>query len=132
MTPTFTARIDFDTGHIPRHEELAMFSAAHSLRLGFSSLVLLHQHADIIELSWPTTVTSQARQGERGGFLLDPDSMLDGAYVGGPAKQWFSSCSVITWPGDFPDDEGTSDHRPIKLTLDPTMTKSDVRTGLRD
>jgi endonuclease/exonuclease/phosphatase family metal-dependent hydrolase len=48
-----------------------------------------------------------------------PDSMLDFAFVAGPAKSWSPKCSVVVRPGDFPDDRNTSDHRPIELTLSP-------------
>jgi endonuclease/exonuclease/phosphatase family metal-dependent hydrolase len=46
-----------------------------------------------------------------------PDSMLDFAFVAGPAKNWKPSCQVIVRDGDFPDDKTTSDHRPIELIL---------------
>ena len=46
-----------------------------------------------------------------------PDSMLDFAFVAGPAKDWNPVCRVIVRDGDFPDDETTSDHRPIELIL---------------
>lgn len=48
-----------------------------------------------------------------------PDSMLDFAFVAGPAKTWAPECVVLVRPGDFPDDEKTSDHRPIELILKP-------------
>lgn len=48
-----------------------------------------------------------------------PDSMLDFAFVAGAAKAWSPECNVIVRPNDFPDDEATSDHRPIRLTLKP-------------
>lgn len=48
-----------------------------------------------------------------------PDSMLDFAFVAGPAKTWSPECVVVVRPDDFPDDETTSDHRPIKLMLNP-------------
>tara|TARA_R110002049_G_scaffold47902_1_gene138372 strand:- start:61373 stop:62215 length:843 start_codon:yes stop_codon:yes gene_type:complete len=48
-----------------------------------------------------------------------PDSMLDFAFVAGPAKVWDASCRVIVLPGDFPDNEDTSDHRPVELILTP-------------
>lgn len=44
-----------------------------------------------------------------------PGSMLDFAFVAGPAKDWNSICTVIVREGDFPDDENTSDHRPYEL-----------------
>lgn len=46
-----------------------------------------------------------------------PDSMLDFAFVAGPAKDWNPVCRVIIRDGDFPDDESTSDHRPIELKV---------------
>jgi len=46
-----------------------------------------------------------------------PGSMLDFAFVSGPAKGWEKHCRVIVRNGDFPDDESTSDHRPFELTL---------------
>ena len=46
-----------------------------------------------------------------------PGSILDFAFVAGPAKAWKKSCKVIVRPGDFPDDERTSDHRPFELIL---------------
>lgn len=52
-----------------------------------------------------------------------PDSMLDFAFVAGPAKDWNPVCRVIAQDGDFPDDEKTSDHRPIELRLTPKTTK---------
>lgn len=48
-----------------------------------------------------------------------PDSMLDFAFVAGPAKDWKPICRVIVRKGDFPDSKSTSDHRPIELKLTP-------------
>ncbi|WP_254508383.1 hypothetical protein [Anatilimnocola floriformis] len=48
-----------------------------------------------------------------------PDSMLDFAFVAGPAKDWKPVCKVIVRDKDFPDDKTTSDHRPIELRLSP-------------
>jgi endonuclease/exonuclease/phosphatase family metal-dependent hydrolase len=50
-----------------------------------------------------------------------PDSMLDFAFVAGPAKTWSPHCTVIVRPGDFPDDQTTSDHRPIQLIVQPQL-----------
>ena len=46
-----------------------------------------------------------------------PNSMLDFAFVSGPAKTWNPQCRVIVREGDFPDTAKTSDHRPIELRL---------------
>lgn len=48
-----------------------------------------------------------------------PDSMLDFVFVANQAKQWNGECDVIVRPGDFPDSDRTSDHRPIIATLSP-------------
>ena len=46
-----------------------------------------------------------------------PGSMLDFAFVAGPAKEWNSTVNVIVRDGDFPDDKTTSDHRPFELLI---------------
>lgn len=46
-----------------------------------------------------------------------PGSILDFAFVTGPAKAWKKACRVIVRPGDFPDNDRTSDHRPIEVML---------------
>jgi endonuclease/exonuclease/phosphatase family metal-dependent hydrolase len=48
-----------------------------------------------------------------------PDSMLDFAFVAGPARDWKPVCKVIVRDKDFPDNKSTSDHRPIELRLAP-------------
>lgn len=52
-----------------------------------------------------------------------PGSLLDFAFVTGPAKDWGSHCQVIVRPGDFPDDDKTSDHRPFELKLTYESTR---------
>ena len=56
---------------------------------------------------------------EKDGVDNYPGSMLDFAFVAGPAKDWSPTCRVIVRDGDFPDDKKTSDHRPIELLLTP-------------
>ena len=46
-----------------------------------------------------------------------PGSMLDFAFVSGPAKDWTATVNVIVRDGDFPDDNKTSDHRPFELLI---------------
>ena len=48
-----------------------------------------------------------------------PDSLLDFVFVAGAAKDFLYDCEVVVKPGDFPDDEQTSDHRPVKLVARP-------------
>lgn len=45
------------------------------------------------------------------------DSLLDFSFVAGAAKTWKASSRVIVRENDFPDDEKTSDHRPVELIL---------------
>ena len=47
-----------------------------------------------------------------------PGSLLDFAFVAGPAKDWKSKCQIIVRKNDFPDNEKTSDHRPYELILE--------------
>lgn len=51
-----------------------------------------------------------------------PDSCLDFVFVGGKAKAWIAWANVIVRPDDFPDDETTSDHRPVELIVEPLPT----------
>lgn len=42
-----------------------------------------------------------------------PDSILDFVFVANGAKQWQGESDVVVRPDDFPDNDQTSDHRPI-------------------
>jgi hypothetical protein len=42
-----------------------------------------------------------------------PASILDFIFVAGPAQQWQAKSWVVVRPGDFPDSDETSDHRPV-------------------
>jgi endonuclease/exonuclease/phosphatase family metal-dependent hydrolase len=42
-----------------------------------------------------------------------PDSILDFVFVANDARNWNGRSNVVVRPGDFPDDEKTSDHRPL-------------------
>ena len=48
--------------------------------------------------------------------LLESDKLSP--FVSGPAKRWDPKCRVIVRPGDFPDNDKTSDHRPVELRLE--------------
>jgi endonuclease/exonuclease/phosphatase family metal-dependent hydrolase len=48
-----------------------------------------------------------------------PDSILDFVFVANGATAWQGESRVIVRPGDFPDDETTSDHRPVVATFTP-------------
>jgi hypothetical protein len=45
------------------------------------------------------------------------DSVLDFVFVAGDAKHWPATASIVTWPGDLPDDELHPDHRPTMATF---------------
>ena len=45
------------------------------------------------------------------------DSLLDFSFLSGAAKTWNASSRVIVRENDFPDNEKTSDHRPVELIL---------------
>lgn len=47
-----------------------------------------------------------------------PDSMLDFTFAAGPAKEWNITSEVIVRPGDFPDTDKTSDHRPSRTIIE--------------
>lgn len=47
-----------------------------------------------------------------------PDSMLDYTFVAGGAKKWKVTSEVVVRPGDFPDTDKTSDHRPIRAVIE--------------
>ena len=53
-----------------------------------------------------------------------PDSMLDFVFVAGAARGWEATCSVVVRAGDFPDDQTTSDHRPVSCVIDVPGAKS--------
>ena len=42
-----------------------------------------------------------------------PDSILDFVFVANGAKEWHGKSNVVVRPGDFPDSDKTSDHRPL-------------------
>lgn len=46
-----------------------------------------------------------------------PGSMLDFTFVAGEAKDWDVTSKVIVRKGDFPDNEKTSDHRPVEVLI---------------
>lgn len=53
-----------------------------------------------------------------------PDSILDFVFIANAAKNWQAESDVIVRPGDFPDNDKTSDHRPIFATFKPFINSS--------
>lgn len=61
---------------------------------------------ELIDTNWA--------DGNKDGVDDYPDSMLDFVFVAGAAKTWDIQVENIVRAGDFPDDEKTSDHRPVR------------------
>lgn len=47
-----------------------------------------------------------------------PNSILDFVFVAGKAGTWPAASKILVREGDFPDDNDTSDHRPLVTTFD--------------
>ncbi len=47
-----------------------------------------------------------------------PDTIVDFAFTSNFPNDWNSSSKIIVREGDFPDDDQTSDHRPIELLVE--------------
>lgn len=47
------------------------------------------------------------------------DEILDFIFVGGPAQEWSAVSRIVVRPGDFPDTNMHSDHRPVMATILP-------------
>jgi len=45
------------------------------------------------------------------------DSVLDFVFVAGQARDWTGRSQIVVVPNDFPDDEDSSDHRPVSATF---------------
>lgn len=58
-----------------------------------------------------------------------PDSILDFVWVANEAKSWRGDSDVIVRPGDFPDNESTSDHRPLIARFYPSHSPTHQRPG---
>ena len=67
----------------------------------------------------PLVDSNWAEDRERPGQDRYPGSILDFIFVAHEAKKWKGESDVIVRPGDFPDTDKTSDHRPIIATFEP-------------
>jgi endonuclease/exonuclease/phosphatase family metal-dependent hydrolase len=45
------------------------------------------------------------------------NSVLDFVFVAGDAQNWDATSEIVVKPGDFPDDNTTSDHRPVRADI---------------
>jgi endonuclease/exonuclease/phosphatase family metal-dependent hydrolase len=66
----------------------------------------------LIDSNWTDDRTNPGRD-------LYPGSILDFVFVANGARQWRGESDVVVRPGDFPDTDRTSDHRPIIATFRP-------------
>ena len=66
----------------------------------------------------PDPLTDSNWAGGPDGQDRYPDSLLDFVFASGPAKDWKITVKVIVREGDFPDDDKTSDHRPVLVTIE--------------
>jgi hypothetical protein len=53
-------------------------------------------------------------------------SVLDFVFVSGAAQQWQATAEIVVAPGDFPDDNTTPDHRPVRVVLHPGASGTPV------
>jgi len=68
----------------------------------------------LVDSNW-----SEDRQKGMPGVDSYPGSILDFVFVANGAKGWRGTSDVVVRAGDFPDDNRTSDHRPIVATFRP-------------
>ncbi|MFM7184887.1 MAG: endonuclease/exonuclease/phosphatase family protein [Planctomycetota bacterium] len=68
----------------------------------------------LVDSNW-----SEDRQKGPPGVDSYPGSILDFVFVANGAKGWRGTSDVVVRGGDFPDDDRTSDHRPIVATFRP-------------
>lgn len=52
-----------------------------------------------------------------GGWPCGFEEILDFVFVANGAQGWAGSSHIVVEPGDFPEDESTSDHRPVRAEL---------------
>ncbi|MEO1496198.1 MAG: endonuclease/exonuclease/phosphatase family protein [Planctomycetota bacterium] len=57
--------------------------------------------------------------GDQRGRDRYPTSILDFVFLGGEAMSWGATSEIIVRDDDFPDDERTSDHRPVMAVVKP-------------
>ena len=69
----------------------------------------------LVDSNW-----SEDPRAEVKGIDSYPGSILDFVFVANGAKTWKGTSDVVVRPGDFPDSDETSDHRPIIATFDPS------------
>lgn len=88
-------------------------------------------------LEWERPAASVASQfsDANGDGRNDHESVLDFVWTAGEARTWEIETEIVVRDGDFPDDNRTSDHRPLSAVIDatprPTPLAADARPRLR-
>ncbi|MCB0186373.1 MAG: lamin tail domain-containing protein [Caldilineaceae bacterium] len=70
-----------------------------------------------------TLVTTQCS-----GWPCEFNSVLDFVFTAGAAQIWRAEAEIVVVPGDFPDDDTTSDHRPVLARFWPDEPRAPVAT----
>ncbi|NNG17739.1 MAG: endonuclease/exonuclease/phosphatase, partial [Gemmatimonadales bacterium] len=65
---------------------------------------------------------------EDGGCRFN--SVLDFVFVAGPAKSWTAESDVVVRAGDFPDNDLTSDHRPVEAMFVTDTAEATTRAQI--
>lgn len=69
--------------------------------------------ADIFQWERPGTLTETNWSDDNDDGLNDHHSVLDFVWTAGAAQQWAIESEILVSAGDFPDNEQTTDHRPV-------------------
>lgn len=52
-----------------------------------------------------------------GGWPCEYDEVLDFVFVANGAHSWAAASQIVVEPGDFPESDATSDHRPVRAQI---------------
>lgn len=74
--------------------------------------------AEILDWERPATLVASQYSDSNDDGENDHDSVLDFVWSAGGAKSWGIQTEILVRPGDFPDDNRTSDHRPIVALIE--------------
>jgi endonuclease/exonuclease/phosphatase (EEP) superfamily protein YafD len=72
--------------------------------------------------AWEWVRPAQLVTTQCSGWPCRYESVLDFVFAAGPAREWRAESEIVVAPGDFPDDDTTSDHRPVVARFVPQRT----------
>lgn len=78
----------------------------------------------VFEWEKPNSLVATQFSDSNSDGINDHNSVLDFFWTANTAQQWTSSPEIVVRSGDFPDDNQTSDHRPIAVTLNTSAPPS--------